>query len=374
MNPLTTLSVARRNMLAGKARTAFSIGGVAVATLLLVFVVGLYRGWNDGLVEYIRKTDADIWVVGSGADSFFTPSIVFNTTVAYISQTEGVEKATPLIGRPLNIRLHEGDKQSWESYVIGYDPAAPGGPVRIKEGASSPGRGEIIIDDVLARTAGVGVGDTVRISRRDYTIAGISEGGNLVLAQLSFVNKEDGRLLIGLDQLSNFVLVKADPGQVDAVINRINSQFTGVNAIPSEKFADNSQAVLHRSILPILFVIVIMSVIVGTVVVGLTVYTAVVEKEREFGILKAIGVPGPGLLRVVFEQSLVSGLLGFALGLGLAFAVSAVANSILPQVVTLFRWQDILLVLAAAAGMSFVAGFIPMQRVLRVDALSVFKA
>jgi ABC-type antimicrobial peptide transport system permease subunit len=85
-------------------------------------------------------------------------------------------------------------------------------------------------------------------------------------------------------------------------------------------------------------------------------------------------VPAPGLLRVVFEQSLICGLLGFGVGLGLAYAVSAIAGVALPQVVTLFRWQDILLVLAAATVMSLVAGLIPMQRVLRVDALAVFKA
>ena len=68
MNRYITLSVARRNMGAGKARTAFSVAGVAVATLLLCFVVGLYRGWNEELVTYIHDTRADIWVVGKGAD------------------------------------------------------------------------------------------------------------------------------------------------------------------------------------------------------------------------------------------------------------------------------------------------------------------
>ena len=49
-----TMSIARRNMQAGKARTAFSVAGVAVATLLLCFVVGLYRGWNDAIGAYIH--------------------------------------------------------------------------------------------------------------------------------------------------------------------------------------------------------------------------------------------------------------------------------------------------------------------------------
>jgi ABC-type antimicrobial peptide transport system permease subunit len=77
---------------------------------------------------------------------------------------------------------------------------------------------------------------------------------------------------------------------------------------------------------------------------------------------------------VVFEQSLICGLLGFALGWGLAYLVAWLASMGLPQVVTLFRWQDVLLVLAGTIVMSAVAGLLPMQRVIRVDTLSVFKA
>jgi len=368
------MSVAFRNMLAGKARTLFSIAGVAVATLLLVFVVGLYRGWNNGLVEYIRETKADAWVVGSGADNFFTPSIVFNSTIVEVRQLDSVAVIDSLIGRPLNLRKAQDGDDSWETYLIGFNPGAEGGPVRIIDGVGDPKVGEIVIDDVLARTADLGVGDAIFIGTRELKVVGVAKGGNLVLAQLSFVTMEEARFLTGLDAIVNFVLLRAEPGQTETMIEQINTRFPGVVAIDADTFAGNSQDVLERSMVPILLVIVIMSVFVGVIVVGLTVYTSVIEKEREFGILKAIGVPGHGLLRVVFEQSLLSGIAGFALGLGLAYAFATIANAALPQVVTLFRWQDILLVLAAAALMSFVAGFIPMQRVLRVDALSVFKA
>ena len=371
MNRYITLSVARRNMGAGKARTAFSVAGVAVATLLLCFVVGLYRGWNEELVAYIHETRADIWVVGKGADSFFTPSIIFNTTVSDVREVKGVKQVNTLLGRPLKLRK---GSEGWDSYVLGYDPAGIGGPVSIKQGRGSPEPGEIVIDDVLARASGLEVGDEVQAGLRRLKVIGISEGGNLVLAQLSFVNIEEARILIGLDAIVNFVLVRVDAGQAGDVAARINANVSGVEAFKAETFAANSQQVLRRSILPILLVIVLMAVVVGTIVVGLTVYTAAIEKEREFGILKALGVPAFGLLRVVFEQSLVCGALGFILGIVLTFATASLAQALIPQVVTLFRWQDMAAVAGAAAVMSIVASFIPLQRILRVDTLSVFKA
>ena len=378
MNAKPTMSIARRNMMAGKARTAFSVLGVAIATLLLLFVIALYRGWNQELVGYIRETDADLWVVSSGSDSFFTPSVMFSAVLPKMRATEGVASVQPLVGRPMKLRQPgptiDGVGEGWDTYVIGFNKEA-GGPIRVKKGSGTPKVGEIVIDDVLARTAGVKLGDTVQLGLRTLKVVGISGGGNLVLAQLSFVAKEESDILTGIDAIVNFALVKTKSGESPvAVGDRIETNVQGVTAYTSSQFADNSQKVLRRSILPILFVIVLMAVIVGTIVVGLTVYTAAVEKEREFGILKAIGVPGPGLLRVVFEQSLICGAIGFVVGVALTVLVANAAQMILPQVVTLFRWQDIMLVLAATALMSLVASLIPMQRVIRVDTLSVFKA
>ena len=365
-----TMSVAIRNLAAGKMRTLFSVLGVAVATLLLTFVVGLYRGWSEELVTYIRDTDAQIWVVGDGADSFFTPSLFFRTTLIEVQQTKGVTKVDELVGRPMKLRTADG---RWDSYILGHNPEGSGGPVHVKKGSGTPKIGEIVIDDVLARTSGLDVGDEVSAGLRTLKVIGISTGGNLVLAQLSFVNLEEARILVGLGAVVNFALISTDDPDVEAVRARVDA-VPGVTAISAGTFASNSQKVLQRSVLPILLVIVIMAVIVGTIVVGLTVYTAVIEKEREFGVLKALGVPGTGLLRVVFEQSLVCGAAGFVLGVVGAYFVSAVAQLFIPQVATLFRWQDIGLILVATGLMSLVAGFLPMQRILRIDTLSVFKA
>jgi hypothetical protein len=45
-------------MLAGKRRFAFSVAGVAVATLLLSFVLATYRGWNERFAAYIDDGSA----------------------------------------------------------------------------------------------------------------------------------------------------------------------------------------------------------------------------------------------------------------------------------------------------------------------------
>jgi putative ABC transport system permease protein len=203
---------------------------------------------------------------------------------------------------------------------------------------------------------------------------GISTGGNLVINQLAFVTKEDARTLVGLSGFSNSVLIQTEPGQAEAVIERINADVPGVTAFSSDEFASNTREVIQRSILPILGVVLGLVFIVGSVVVGLTIYTATVEKEREYGVMKALGTPNKFLLLAVVEQSLICGLLGFIIGQFGVIAASRFAERLVPQFVTLIRVQDMLIVLVSVAIMCLVASYLPVQRVMRVDPMRVFKA
>jgi len=365
------MSITLRNMRAGKGRAAFSISGVAAASLLLAFVLALYRGWNDGLVSYIDGTDADVWVTQKGNDSFFAPSIIATPLLVALQQAPGVTSSSSILGRRLKLE-HDGD--SWDAYLIGFDPQGLGGPVNVKSGSGTPKTGEIVIDSVLARKSGIAIGDEVKAGLRQLKVVGISSGGNVVIAQLSFVSKEEARILVGFDGYVNFALVKAEPGRTQEVVDDVNTRLPGLSAYTSESFASNSRQVLQSSLLPILQVILVLSFVVGAVVVGLTVYTSVLEKEREFGVMKALGTPRLGLARVVAEESAIACLLGFIVGEGANLLASSLAERAVPQFVTEVKWVDVATVFACAALMAVVASLIPIRRLTHVDPLTVFKA
>jgi putative ABC transport system permease protein len=358
-------------MWAEKARFAFSVAGVAVAALLLSFGFALYSGWNEKIADYVEEVPADVWAPQAGNESFFTISLVPDAALEQIAAIDGVTEVSSLFGRPLKVR--HGDKE-FDAHILGYDTDGFGGPIDIKRGADTVGPGEIIVDDVLARTHGVGIGDELVANDRTLRIVGISTGGNLVINQLAFVTKEEAQALVGIPGFSNFVLIRTEPGQSEAVIERINSDVPGVTAFSSEEFADNTRQVIQRSILPILAVVLGLVFLVGSVVVGLTIYTATVEKEREYGVMKALGTPNKFLFLAVVEQSLICGLLGFIIGQFGVIAASRFAERLVPQFVTLIRWQDALIVFVSVAIMCLVASYVPVQRVMRVDPMRVFKA
>ena len=79
------------------------------------------------------------------------------------------------------------------------------------------------------------------------------------------------------------------------------------------------------------------------------------------------------LYRVVFEQSLITGALGFAAGAGLTLLVAPFAQDAVPQFVVFVRWQDILGVAGVTLLMALVAAYIPIRRMGSIDPVTVFK-
>jgi putative ABC transport system permease protein len=147
----------------------------------------------------------------------------------------------------------------------------------------------------------------------------------------------------------------------------------GVKMITGEAFAQETRKRILSNILPILIVVLIVAFVVGLAVAGLTIYTATVEKSREYGILKAEGFTNPYLYRVVFEQSMVTGVLGFLLGAGVTVLLAPFAQDTVPQFVVWVRWQDILGIAGATLLMALIAAYIPVRRLTHIDPVTVFK-
>ena len=113
------------------------------------------------------------------------------------------------------------------------------------------------------------------------------------------------------------VLTLDNPSESDVIAQRLERATPGVKFVTPQQFASETRTRILGNILPILIVVLILAFIVGLAVAGLTIYTATVEKSREYGILKAEGFTNPFLYRVVFEQSMITGFLGFLLGAGM---------------------------------------------------------
>jgi putative ABC transport system permease protein len=367
------LFLAVKNLLQEKTRLIISVGGVAFSVLLIMSLQGLYQGWSTKVGEYIRTVPADYWVAQAGAtDMFHTPSVLPRDLQPQLEGVDGVAAAEPFSGRRV---AFERDGQELNLYVIADDTGTGvGAPARVVEGKAVPEAGELIIDLVIARSENIRIGDTLPIAGQDLRVVGYSDGGYILNVSFAFATPEDTDRILQLPGATNFFLVTVEPGADTHQVAAALEQNPAIDVISKEDFVENNTDIVRDTFLPIILVLLLIGVAVGMAVIGLTIFTSTIEKAREYGVLKAIGVSNRQLYTVVLEQALVAAVLGYLAGALLAVGVGAVAGRIVAQFITEIRWVDAVWIFAVTLLMAVVAAFLPVRRLARIDPAEVFRA
>lgn len=367
-------SIAMNNLFQEKGRLLISVGGVAFSVLLIMVLQGLYQGWSNKIGEYIRTIPADYWVMQSGAeDMFHTPSVLPLEAEQEIAAIAGVGSVKPFNGRRVVVGFEDREVGM---YVVAYDATRDTGkPARVAEGKATPSPGEIIVDRVAARTNGIVLGDTVTVAGQALRVAGLSEGGDIVAFSFAFADKQDAEKVQLLPGSANFFLVQVKDGfDKAAVAQKIKDRVANVDVITRQKFVANNTKLISDNFLPVILVLLVIGIAVGIAVIGLTIFTSTIEKTREYGVLKAIGMRNGALYVVVVEQALAAGVMGYALGASLALVLQATLGEVVPQFVSQIQPVDIAWIFVLTMGMAIVAAYLPMRRIAHIDPAEVFKA
>jgi putative ABC transport system permease protein len=362
--------IARRNLLADKVRLLVSVGGVTFAVLLILVVQSLYRGYQSRIGAFADEVPVDLWVAQQNTNGLLYPSLVSDAQVAAVAAVPGVARVVRLYAGRYYVSY--GASGQTDIFFMAFD-LPPDTAQQL--GLTVPPAGQVVVDRVFATKHGVGRGDTLHVHGQPLTITAVKTIANAGLSQIAMLSPDDFRSLLATPGYTSFVLVTAAPGTDPAALAAaIERQVPGVRADTRASFAAANRSEVSNTFLPIVTVLLVVAFLVGAAVVGLTIYTATVERAREFGILKALGASPAHLFRIVLTQSAIVGVAGFLLGLPLTMGANRLAERLVPEFITLIRWQDVVWVFGAALGMALLAACIPIRRIARLDAAMVFRA
>ena len=365
-------SLAARNLLQEKTRFLISVGGVAFSVTLIMILVGLYRGWNNKLGEYIRTAPVDIWVMQKGSEELFhTPSLLPLSLDDELTKIKGVESAKPFNARRLAV---SANGQDFQLYIVAYNSADESGkPAKVVQGKSIPAAGEIIVD--RSQSKKIKIGDSLDAAGQRLKVVGFSEGGDLIITSFAFTPPDELDKIQKLpNSVNNFWVSVSSGADINGVIRNIESAFPNVSAVTRDQFVRSNTKIVSDSFLPVILVLVLVSIAVGVAVIGLTIFTSTIEKAREYGVLKAIGLKNRQLYGIVIQQALIVGVIGFVVGTGLAFGLGASIGKYVPQFVSQIQFFDVVWILALTLLMSALAAYIPIRRLARIDPAEVFRA
>ena len=361
--------VARRNLAADAHRSVANVAGVAAALALILILQGLWIAFQRQSTAYVDNVGADLFVAEPGTTAFLgETSRIPETTADLVASVPGVDAVAPIVARGALLDLH-GRKQF--ATVIGADPTSFGGAWSVTLGRTPRADDEVVLDESLAAQHDIALGDTVTIVDRSFDVVGVSDGTRSWMLAFVFVTLDAAQTSMRTPGTASYVLVRTGaPGPVADGIERA----TGLTVLPTALVRGNDRALIARSIEGPLNLMIALAFLAGTLIVGLTAYAHVVERFREYGVLRALGVSGRRLFAIVFGQTAAVVGAGIVVSLPLFVAASVAIAALRPQLETDLTAGSLALVLAAGIAMAFVGAVLPTRRVSKLEPAEVYRS
>jgi putative ABC transport system permease protein len=330
-NSFATLSFMNKlvlgNLLHRPIRVAISVLAVAIEVIMILSITGVFIGQVNGS----RAT-----TLGVGADMVIQPpNASFITALggaAVPAKIADVVRKLPHVAVVAPVISQLKTAGSVETILgIDYDSYNALRPFRFLAGTPFQGPNDVIIDDLAARRdKGYHVGDTIQVFNRPFRISGIVANGK---GGRKFIPIKTLGAFNGAENNASFFYVKTDnPANEDLVRNEIH-KVPGMSEYEVHTVEEiASQMTPER--LPgfniALRVVISIAFIVGFLVIFQSMYTAVLERTREIGILKSLGASKLYIVNVVLRETSLFTIAGILVGLLLTFVIKAVLNERFP--------------------------------------------
>jgi putative ABC transport system permease protein len=288
---------------------------------MVLTLVGVSRGMLTDVANRSKGTGADILIKAPGSSLLGFSTNFSEKIIPFLRKQPHVAVATGTLVQPI------GGIDS----VTGIDLAefnALSGGFRFLEGGPFRNQFDMLIDDMYSRSNNKHAGDTINLLGHAWRVAGVVESGKLsrMFVQLRVVQDltaNNGKVTFGYVKLDN-------PANTASVIANLKSKLTDYPIYSMEEFVSlisvNNIAALRNFI----YVIITLGVLIGFLVVFLSMYTAVLERTREIGILKALGASPLFIVDVLLRETAVLAILGSIIGILFTFGTRFLITTFVP--------------------------------------------
>lgn len=339
---------------------------VGVQVMSILTLIGLSRGLLQDSAERAKGTGADIFLK-PGASFSFSTGQVNEKFVPFVVKQPHVAKAlgvliVPLGGAEILTTLNGVSIPEFQDFSGGF---------HMLRGKIPTQPDDLIVDEYYAQQHKLHIGQSVTLLKHPWRLTGIMQGGML------------GRLVVPLRTLQlltgnaepariSQILVKLDdPNRTTEEVKTLNTLLEGnLTSISYRDFIGQFSISNIPQLQGFIGVMTGMAVVVGFLVVFLAMYTAVLERTREIGILKALGAKPLVIVDILIREAIVLALAGCLIGILLAFGAKSLIMHLVPaslQVVTVPDWWPISA--GIALGGALLGAIYPGLRAARQDAI-----
>lgn len=331
-----------------RTRSILTIVGIAIGTALIIALVANGNGLNESITNKLLELGANNIVILPSTGS----SLRFNDAdVQKISLIPGVEAALPFYltsatikygGISLNGRVYATDPASVNILFPQLEVLYGSPPIRSDSASAAIGYKLAFPPDYTGVKILPGQSITVEVvtpkgkTQASYVVSCVyNEFGATLFVDadtMVLLSIPGGRRLFG-ESLYHGILVRAgDPKDVDFIIDQLSSIYgRNANIISPTSILRTVQSILG-SFTFFLAVIAAVSLLVAGIGIANTMIMSVMERVREIGVLRAIGMTKLDIMIIFLSEAsltgAVGGILGIGLGILLSYGVSIMTSSL----------------------------------------------
>jgi putative ABC transport system permease protein len=208
--------------------------------------------------------------------------------------------------------------------VYGIDPKAfrdvSGGFVFL-EGHDMQGPNDILVDDWAAKAKHITVNGTFRLLDHDFHVAGIVEHGKGARLFIPLATLQD--LSGSRDKASAFFIKCTREDHAPAVMDAMKPVFPGYEIRPLKDFLSLMTSANLPGLDAFIESMIALAVSIGFLVILLSMYTTVIERTRDIGVLKSLGASKAYIVRALLGESALICVVGIGVGIAMSYAARA---------------------------------------------------
>jgi putative ABC transport system permease protein len=318
-----------QNVLHRPLRTLITVIAVAVEVTLVISVVGLTSGLLSDVAKRTEGVGADIMVQppSSSAIMAFTNAPMPVSLGEKLRQLDFVQSVAPVL-----LQFNSNGLE----IVYGIEPESfrevSGGFV-FHAGHDLAGPDDILVDDVYARSKKAEVGQTIHLFNHDFHLVGVVEHGK---GARLFVMMTTLQEMSGAHDKASVFYVKCDrSNHIPAVADEIRQILPRYEVRQLKDFI----SLMTSSSLPgldaFINVMIGIAVTIGFLVTFLSMYTTIIERTREIGVLKSLGASKGYIVRIILSETTLLCLGGILAGVALTFFTRSILIKLVPTLTIL---------------------------------------
>jgi putative ABC transport system permease protein len=364
----TTGRLAQENAVRNPRRTAATASALMIGLALVSAFSVIGASTNKSIDALIAGSVRAEFVVSSSVGQPFSPDVA--TDLAGI---DGVTEVSPM-------RWGQAQLDGETAFMTAIDPAGLDRSIQLNwiAGSSDGLAGDgVVVDENTAQARGWAVGDTVRAlsvdgRERDLVVGGIYESNQVVGSTLVSLDTHAALGGVSLDRYLYVGLAEgATPADVRPAMEEALAAYPIVDLKDQGEFQDEQKSQVDQMLL-LINAMLVLSVIIAALGIVNTLAMSVIERTREIGLLRAVGLGRAQLRRMVRLEAVIISVYGAVLGivLGTLFGVAlsrALSDQGITELAVPGARMAVFLLVGAVIGVLAAVG--PARRAARLKVL-----